>query len=130
MPSSRTVDRCMYPVILRLPDESIRFVQLNDLSNAVEEIRDIFDLCDSIRFRVEINAGSEGHFSRGQLFPVVCGGVGDGIEPTLKALALKCNNDKMVCRKCYARLPPRATHCRKRKCGHSSNLRKKKPPKN
>ena len=27
---------------------------------------------------------------------------------------------------CYARLPPRATNCRKRKCGHSSELRIKK----
>ena len=28
--------------------------------------------------------------------------------------------------RCYARLPPRAHNCRKRKCGHSSNLRPKK----
>lgn len=28
--------------------------------------------------------------------------------------------------RCYARLPPRATNCRKKKCGHSSNLRPKK----
>jgi ribosomal protein L40E len=32
----------------------------------------------------------------------------------------------MICRKCYARLPPRATNCRKRKCGHSNQLRPKK----
>lgn len=29
-------------------------------------------------------------------------------------------------RKCYARLPPRATNCRKRKCGHTNQLRPKK----
>lgn len=48
------------------------------------------------------------------------------IEPSLKALASKYNCDKMVCRKCYARLPPRATNCRKKKCGHSSQIRPKK----
>ncbi|KAI1638151.1 ubiquitin-related domain-containing protein [Biscogniauxia mediterranea] len=36
------------------------------------------------------------------------------IEPSLKALAS------------YARLPPRATNCRKRKCGHTNQLRPKK----
>jgi hypothetical protein len=34
------------------------------------------------------------------------------IEPSLKALASTYNCEKMVCRKCYARLPPRATNCR------------------
>ncbi|TLD16578.1 uncharacterized protein PgNI_01837 [Pyricularia grisea] len=48
------------------------------------------------------------------------------IEPSLKALASKFNCDKQICRKCYARLPPRATNCRKRKCGHSNQLRPKK----
>ncbi|KAF8439221.1 ubiquitin family-domain-containing protein [Terfezia claveryi] len=33
------------------------------------------------------------------------------IEPSLKALASKYNCEKMICRKCYARLPPRATNC-------------------
>ncbi|RMJ28895.1 transcription initiation factor RRN7 [Aspergillus sp. HF37] len=48
------------------------------------------------------------------------------IEPSLKALASQYNCDKNVCRKCYARLPPRATNCRKRKCGHTNQLRPKK----
>ncbi|KAJ1497816.1 Polyubiquitin [Coelomomyces lativittatus] len=48
------------------------------------------------------------------------------LDPTLKALARKYNCDKMICRKCYARLPPRATNCRKKKCGHSNQLRPKK----
>ena len=48
------------------------------------------------------------------------------IEPSLKVLAGKYNCEKQICRKCYARLPPRATNCRKRKCGHSSQLRPKK----
>ncbi|KAL7414327.1 ubiquitin family-domain-containing protein [Mrakia frigida] len=48
------------------------------------------------------------------------------IEPSLAVLARKTNCDKQICRKCYARLPPRATNCRKRSCGHSSQLRPKK----
>jgi len=48
------------------------------------------------------------------------------IEPSLKALASKFNCDKMICRKCYARLPPRATNCRKKKCGHTNQRRPKK----
>ena len=44
----------------------------------------------------------------------------------LKALAKKYNCEKMICRKCYARLPQRAHNCRKKKCGHSSQLRPKK----
>uniref|UniRef100_A0ACD5XE75 Uncharacterized protein n=2 Tax=Avena sativa TaxID=4498 RepID=A0ACD5XE75_AVESA len=48
------------------------------------------------------------------------------IEPNLKALAQKYNQAKLVCRKCYSRLPPRATNCRKKKCGNSNQLRAKK----
>jgi len=51
---------------------------------------------------------------------------GGVIEPTLQALARSYNCDRMVCRKCYARLPSRATNCRKKKCGHSNQLRPKK----
>ena len=36
-------------------------------------------------------------------------------DPSLSALAKTFNCDKMVCRKCYARLPIRATQCRKKK---------------
>ncbi|KAL3651286.1 hypothetical protein CASFOL_004288 [Castilleja foliolosa] len=46
-------------------------------------------------------------------------------EPPLKTLAKKYRVDKMICRKCYARLPPRAVNCRKKKCGHSNQLRPK-----
>ncbi|RZF38740.1 hypothetical protein LSTR_LSTR014294 [Laodelphax striatellus] len=51
---------------------------------------------------------------------------GGVIEPTLRILAMKYNCDKMICRKCYARLHPRATNCRKKKCGHTNNIRPKK----
>jgi ribosomal protein L40E/ubiquitin len=47
-------------------------------------------------------------------------------DPSLALLAKGYNCDKAVCRKCYARLPPRATNCRKKKCGHTSQLRPKK----
>eukprot|EP01056_Protomagalhaensia_sp_Gyna25_P003332 Protomagalhaensia_sp_Gyna_25__3331@NODE_300_length_4004_cov_227_496847_g232_i0_p4_GENE_NODE_300_length_4004_cov_227_496847_g232_i0NODE_300_length_4004_cov_227_496847_g232_i0_p4_ORF_typecomplete_len132_score27_99ubiquitin/PF00240_23/6_5e39Ribosomal_L40e/PF01020_17/2_8e26Rad60SLD/PF11976_8/2_3e10Rad60SLD_2/PF13881_6/1_2e07Ubiquitin_5/PF18037_1/5_6e08Ubiquitin_2/PF14560_6/3_3e07DUF2407/PF10302_9/6_5e05Blt1/PF12754_7/0_00026UN_NPL4/PF11543_8/0_0053DUF2604/PF10790_9/0_0053Ubiquitin_4/PF18036_1/0_92TB len=53
-------------------------------------------------------------------------GGGLNIEPTLVLLARSYNCDKQICRKCYARLPAKATNCRKRKCGHSSQLRPKK----
>uniref|UniRef100_A0A2K6GBF9 Ubiquitin-ribosomal protein eL40 fusion protein n=1 Tax=Propithecus coquereli TaxID=379532 RepID=A0A2K6GBF9_PROCO len=42
--------------------------------------------------------------------------------PSLRQLAQKYNCDKMICRKCYARLHPRAVNCRKKKCGHINNL--------
>jgi len=51
---------------------------------------------------------------------------GGMIEPSLVLLARKYNCDKKVCRRGYARLPPKATNCRKRGCGHSSDLRLKK----
>ncbi|KAF5737435.1 hypothetical protein HS088_TW13G00315 [Tripterygium wilfordii] len=51
------------------------------------------------------------------------------IEPSLMALARKYNQEKMICRKCYARLHPRAVNCRKKKCGHSNQLRPKKKSK-
>ena len=41
-------------------------------------------------------------------------------------LARKYNCDKLVCRKCYARLHAKATNCRKKKCGHTNQLRPKK----
>ncbi|PWA65415.1 ubiquitin [Artemisia annua] len=45
--------------------------------------------------------------------------------PNLLVLSRKYNQNKKVCRKCYARLPPRALNCRKKKCGHSNQLRPK-----
>jgi len=55
------------------------------------------------------------------------GGIGCiKIEPSLAALARTYKCDKMICRKCYARLPSKATNCRKRKCGHYGDIRPKK----
>ena len=53
----------------------------------------------------------------------LCGGV---IEPTLAAIARKYNCEKIICRKCYARLHPRAKNCRKKSCGRTNQLRMKK----
>ena len=39
---------------------------------------------------------------------------GGAIEPSLMVLARKYNSDKLVCRKCYARLPLKAHNCRKK----------------
>ncbi|KAK1379322.1 Ubiquitin-60S ribosomal protein L40 [Heracleum sosnowskyi] len=47
------------------------------------------------------------------------------IDPNLLVLAQKHNQKKMICRKCYARLDIRAKNCRKKKCGHSNQLRPK-----
>uniref|UniRef100_A0A803M3M9 non-specific serine/threonine protein kinase n=1 Tax=Chenopodium quinoa TaxID=63459 RepID=A0A803M3M9_CHEQI len=41
-------------------------------------------------------------------------------NPSMVVLARQYNQDKKICRKCYARLPLRATNCRKKKCGHSN----------
>lgn len=51
------------------------------------------------------------------------------MDPTIAAIAKKYNCDKKICRKCYATLPVKATNCRKRKCGHTNQLRLKKKPK-
>merc|ERR1712032_1440365 len=53
----------------------------------------------------------------------LCGGV---IDPALMQLARKYKQDKLICRKCYARMHPRAVNCRKKKCGHTTDLRPKK----
>ncbi|XP_051196832.1 ubiquitin-ribosomal protein eL40z fusion protein [Lolium perenne] len=58
-------------------------------------------------------------YYRGACFPWA-------IEPSLRAIAFGYSKDKMICRKCYARLPPRSTNCRKKKCGRSTDLRRKK----
>ena len=48
------------------------------------------------------------------------------IDPSLMELAKKKNCEKLICRRCYARLPIRAVQCRKKKCGKSKDLRIKK----
>ena len=62
---------------------------------------------------------------------VVTGGLVGGAGPSeiaehLKELAQKYRVNKMICRKCYAKLPSNAHNGRKRKCGHCANIRPKK----
>ena len=45
------------------------------------------------------------------------------IDPSLAALAREYRQEKMICRRCYATNPVRATNCRKCKC---SDMRLKK----
>jgi len=85
---------------------------------------------DSFRLVAEgkqLEAGSRlqhlGKASTVHMLPRVVGGV---IEPSLVVLAKKYNQEKKICRICYARLPPRAVNCRKKKCGHTNQLRVKK----
>ncbi|BAF25884.1 Os09g0568400, partial [Oryza sativa Japonica Group] len=40
------------------------------------------------------------------------------------------NTFRLFSCRCYARLHPRAVNCRKKKCGHSNQLRPKKKIKN
>ncbi len=55
------------------------------------------------------------------------GGAGPSdVADHLRELANKYKVYKMICRKCYARLPINAYNCRKRKCGHCANIRPKK----
>ena len=56
----------------------------------------------------------------------VVGGCPTGVDPAFFALALKKILDKKICRQCYGRNPLNAFTCRKRKCGHSADLRPKK----
>ncbi|PAV74342.1 hypothetical protein WR25_13840 [Diploscapter pachys] len=46
-----------------------------------------------------------------------------GYPPTLRKLAEKYKVEKKICRKCGATNPIGATNCRKRACGHSTDLR-------
>ncbi|KAJ4746188.1 Ubiquitin-60S ribosomal protein L40 [Rhynchospora pubera] len=45
----------------------------------------------------------------------------------IRYIGQKQNVIRMICHKCYGRLAPNATNCRRRKCGGSSNVRRKHP---
>ncbi len=58
---------------------------------------------------------------------LIGGGLGTiQIPEAQKELAQRYRVNKMICRKCYARLPVKAHNCRKKKCGHCANIRPKK----
>eukprot|EP00827_Trimyema_finlayi_P006393 TRINITY_DN70_c0_g1_i7.p1 TRINITY_DN70_c0_g1~~TRINITY_DN70_c0_g1_i7.p1 ORF type:complete len:292 (+),score=103.17 TRINITY_DN70_c0_g1_i7:197-1072(+) len=60
-----------------------------------------------------------------QIFLVLRLRGGSQMDATFKELAKSYRVKKMICRKCYATNPMKAKNCRKRKCGHYSDLRLK-----
>merc|ERR1712183_46003 len=54
------------------------------------------------------------------------GGASSTMDPAIIELSKKYVLNKMICRKCYATLPPRAKKCRKAACGHWPDLRPRK----
>ena len=54
------------------------------------------------------------------------GGGSSTMDPAIVELSKKYNHNKMICRGCYATLPPRAVKCRKRACGHMKDIRPRK----
>merc|ERR1712243_21020 len=65
-------------------------------------------------------------FRRNLLFTWCCVFVVELLSLLYVSWLKKFNQDKMICRKCYARLHPRAMNCRKKSCGHTNNIRPKK----
>merc|ERR1712126_684441 len=95
------------------------------------KIRKAFLQISNVLFLLENNWKMDEHFlttifRRNLLFTWCLRLRGGVIEPSLRILAQKFNQDKMTCRKCYARLHPRAMNCRKKSCGHTNNIRPKK----
>lgn len=113
-------------IFVKTIDGSTRVAQLN-ATESVESFKARLGLHAASRF---INAGvqveSFADLSANSTLFEVFGLAGGVMEPSLRLLASEYKCDKMICRKCYASLPPRATNCRKKKCGHSNQLRPKK----
>ncbi len=104
---------------------------VQNLKNKIAEIEGIPNDCQRLLHCTrELNNEETVQMEEGALLDlemVLLGGIGPSDIPDhLRELAQKYKTDKMICRKCYARLPPNAHNCRKRKCGHCANIRPKK----
>ena len=114
-----------------LPVDCDKNCSVSDLKSKIAEVEGIPSDVQRLIFSakelqnnesIEIEDGSLIDLEMGLL-----GGVGPSDIPDhLKELAYKYRTYKMICRKCYARLPQNAHNCRKRKCGHCANIRPKK----
>ncbi|KAI5189603.1 ubiquitin-large subunit ribosomal protein L40e [Nematocida sp. AWRm77] len=51
---------------------------------------------------------------------------GGVLTDTDRVFVTEQRTKKLICRGCYSRNSIRAEHCRKKSCGHSTNLRQKK----
>jgi large subunit ribosomal protein L40e len=100
-----------------------------DLKSKISEVEGIPSDVQRLIFSAK-EMLNEDCFEDGSLIDLemgLLGGVGPSDIPDhLKELAYKYRTYKMICRKCYARLPMGAHNCRKRKCGHCANIRPKK----
>ena len=123
--SENTLDQAFEDLTAMLEHGEWMFARANDVLYSTvpaDEVRLVFegkqlDAAASLE-ACGVAAGSTVH-----MLPRLVGGV---IEPSLVVLAKKYNQEKKVCRICYARLPVRATNCRKKICGHTNQLRPKK----
>ncbi len=105
--------------------ESIKNKMLELDGVPVEEQRILFN-CKELEDQTTLESLQINDRDNFDLNLKLLGGIGTDVPEHLRILAYKYKVDKMICRKCYARLPPNAYNCRKRKCGHSSNIRPKK----
>lgn len=125
-------------LLVRTPDGKHLAVEMDTVSTVSELKNKIFEqegIPAETQKLVSLNRELENNetlstFEDGSFIDLdlgLLGGVGSSDIPDhLKELAYKYKVYKMICRGCYARLPPNAHNCRKRKCGHSANIRPKK----
>merc|ERR1712203_1321026 len=97
------------------------------------KIRKAFLQISSVLSLLENNWKMEEHFlttifRRNLLFTWCCVFV-EELLSLLYVSWLKSLTKTKFCRKCYARLHPRAMNCRKKSCGHTNNIRPKKEAK-
>ena len=119
-------------ILFKSIDGTVKEVEVTSTTfeSVKAELSNINNLSEATNFKINgQSVDSAAVVTEGDLLEINCGligGIGKEIRDDLKKLAQKYRVNKMICRSCYATLPPNATNCRKRKCGHSSNLRPKK----